>query len=151
MCDVNDFRFYKSTGDEFHGNEAIDVLYNEYARYGNHYHKILYTVVVLNEKENGYRAISYAHMYLNLAKPSAGDHHGSSGSSSPTFTEPRYKKQWDYNAVFGFVMDAIEDKTAPDRYKFLAIRFIVNPVHIITEAYKRGLVTEEQACRGKFH
>ncbi|KAK3385951.1 hypothetical protein B0H63DRAFT_449948 [Podospora didyma] len=95
------------------------------------------------EYKSGYRTTGYGYMYLNLSKP--GD------SSSLKYNDGYDNKQWDCKAVFGFVVDGVEDKNAPRGYKFSTIRFTVNPVRIMAKLYKRGLVAQEQALQGEFY
>jgi hypothetical protein len=129
-----EFTYTKSDGTSFSGEEAIKELYGSYALFETFYHEPADFVVYENQgPEGGYTLMGCAKLYVNLP--------GGEGKEK-TVTDADGKK-WDCVAPGGFTFVTVKDEGNGYGLHFKSSRILADPLPILKEAIKRGLVPVE--------
>ncbi|KAK3385733.1 hypothetical protein B0H63DRAFT_473499 [Podospora didyma] len=131
---ASDITFVKGTGETFTGQAAVEAMHAEYAMFPASFHEPVYGVISDNAN-GGHRLLGYARMFVNLP--------GGGGEANNTTHADLQGRKWDCQAHGSFLFDVVKDETGPLGYKFTYYQVFANPLPILGEAIKRGIIPVE--------
>jgi len=126
-CD--DLVYQKSSGQVFHGEDAIRQSHDDYAMFAAHFHEPAFGIAT--ETENGYQLAGFAKMYVNLP-----------GDGERKYEDLQGRK-WECVAEGGFLFEVVKDATGVLGMKCKSWKVFADPTPILSVALKKGIIPVE--------
>jgi hypothetical protein len=134
ITDTDDFAYIQTSGEVVKGEKALDKWHGEYRLYREHFHEPTQALVI--EIPNGYRVYSTANIYMNLVVP---------GEAK---LEDFQGRKWETGTKGCAVFEVVKAEGGIGGYKMSSFQSYGNPLPILGEAIKRGLIPAEALTNG---